>query len=80
MEKETVVLDDMPEKAHKKIHNISFTFIALVVGVILFFLSQVIFILFFNDLDEDVMNMPTADAEVTMDTDIGHDYCGTFYI
>lgn len=80
MGKETVVLDDMPEKAHKKIHNISFTFIALVVGVILFFLSQVIFTLFINDFDEDVPNMPTADTEVTMDTDIGHDYCGTFYI
>lgn len=80
MKKETVVLDDMPEKAHKKIHNVSFTFIALVVGVIIFFLCQAIFSLFINDLDEEVPNIPTADTEVTMDTDIGHDYCGTFYI
>ncbi len=77
MEKE-VVLDDMPEKAHKKIHNISFTFTALVVGVILFFLSQAIFVLFTNDLD--VLKMSASDTEVTMDTDIGHYYCGTFYI
>lgn len=80
MKKETVVLDDMSEKAHKKIHNISFTFMALVVGVILFFLSQVIFALFINDFDEDIPNIPTANTEVTMDTDIGHYYCGTFYI
>ena len=41
MEKENLPIDEMPEKAHKKIHNISFTFTALMIGVVLFFISQI---------------------------------------
>ena len=49
---EEIILDDMPEKAHKKIHNVSFVFAALIVGVVLFFISQMAFAFFVVDEDE----------------------------
>ncbi len=77
-----IIMDEMPEKAHKKIHNVSFTFLALVVGVVLFFISQTVFALFALD-DEDSPTIFGSDetfSEVTLDKFLGHDYCGTFYI
>ncbi|MBO4524436.1 MAG: hypothetical protein J5723_07140, partial [Ruminococcus sp.] len=77
-----IIMDEMPEKAHKKIHNVSFTFLALVVGVVLFLISQTVFALFALD-DEDSPKIFESDetfSEVTLDKFLGHDYCGTFYI
>lgn len=82
MKKETLVLDDMFEKAHKSIHTVSFTFVALIVGVALFVISQTIFIVFVVDDEESAEMFLGTEAEsvVTMDKVLGHDYCGTFYI
>ena len=82
MEKENLPIDEMPEKAHKKIHNISFTFTALMIGVVLFFISQTLFLLFIVDDEEKsaIFGNEKSAAEVTPDKDLGHDYCGTFYI
>lgn len=82
MKKENIVLDDMPEKAHKRIHTVSFTFLALLVGAVLFFISQALFVMFVVD-DEDRAAISGSDetvSEVTLDNFQGHDYCGTFYI
>ena len=82
MKKENIVLDDMPEKAHKRIHTVSFTFLALIVGAVLFFISQALFAMFVVD-DEDRAAISGSDetvSEVTLDNSLGHDYCGTFYI
>ena len=82
MGKETLVPDEMPEKAHKSIHNVSFAFVALIVGVALFFISQGVFALFIVD-DEERAKMFSGggtDSAVTLDKDLGHDYCGTYYV
>ncbi|MCQ2470155.1 MAG: hypothetical protein MJ100_10130 [Ruminococcus sp.] len=82
MKKENIVLDDMPEKAHKRIHTVSFTFLALIVGAVLFVISQALFVMFVVD-DEDMAALSGSDetvSEVTLDNFQGHDYCGTFYI
>lgn len=82
MKKENIVLDDMPEKAHKRIHTVSFTFLALIVGAVLFVISQALFVMFVVD-DEDMAALSGSDetvSEVTLDNFLGHDYCGTFYI
>ncbi|MBR4628608.1 MAG: hypothetical protein IKO47_13115 [Ruminococcus sp.] len=74
--------DEMSEKANKKIHNVSFTFVVLIVGVVLFYISQAIFVLFVVD-DEDkavIAGNGRKASELTPESDLGHDYCGTFYI
>lgn len=67
----------LPEKVRKKIHTVSFTFTALLVGAALFWISQLIFgiAIGFNDERKE-----ESGKSVTMETDIGHDYCGTFFI
>lgn len=82
METEEIILDDIPEKAQKKIHTVSFTFLALVVGVVLFFISQAVFTVFVVDEDEraEMFGENSSSAEVTEEKFLGHDYCGTFYI
>ena len=82
MEAEKTVLDEIPVKAHKKIHIVSFTFMALTIGVILFFISQVIFAVFIVDDAEraEMLGQNETASEVTVDEFLGHDYCGTFYI
>lgn len=82
MKKENIVLDDMPEKAHKRIHTVSFTFLALIVGAVLFFIIQFLFAMFVVD-DEDRAAISESDetvSEEALDTFLEHDYCGTFYI
>ena len=82
--------DVIPEKAHRMMHNVSFTFFAIVIGVAVFWVSQLLFISFVNDIDEDVPNIAAADTipdtltaeetEMYLKKDIGHNYCGTFFI
>ncbi|MCR5215981.1 MAG: hypothetical protein K6C69_03520 [Lachnospiraceae bacterium] len=82
MKNENRVLDDIPEKAHQKIHTVSFTFLALIVGVVLFFMCQFLFVMFVVD-DEDraaILGSNETVSKVTPDSTLGHDYCGTFYI
>ena len=82
MENESPALDDIPVKAHKKIHIVSFTFMALIIAVILFFISQFIFAVFIADDAEraEMLGQNETASEVTVDEFLGHDYCGTFYI
>ena len=82
MEKENLVLDDIPENAHKKIHIVSFTFVALIAGVALFFIIQALFAVFVVDDAEraEMFGRSETASEVTVDKVLGHDYCGTFYI
>lgn len=82
MKTENLVSDEMSEKAHKKIHIVSFTFVALIVGVVLFFISQTIFAVFVVDDEEkgEMFGQNQNSSEVTLDKFLGHDYCGTFYI
>ncbi|MBR6101885.1 MAG: hypothetical protein IKP95_05620 [Ruminococcus sp.] len=82
MEEENTVLDDISEKAHKKIHIVSFTFLALIIGVVLFFVSQAVFKVFVVDDEEraEMLGEDSSSAEVTEEKVLGHDYCGTFYI
>ena len=82
MKTEELVPDDMPENAHKKIHTVSFTFVALIVGVVLFSISQAAFMLFVGDDEEraEMLGSGETVSEVTLDKVLGHDYCGTFYI
>ena len=71
--------DIIPEKAHKMMHNVSFTFIALVAGVVLFWISQLAFTVGINKIDADVPDI-TSETSKTLGSDLGHDYCGTFFI
>ena len=82
MKKENIVLDDIPEKAHKRIHTVNFAFLALIVGAVLFFISQALFVMFVVDDEERVAILGSNEtvSEVTLDNFLGHDYCGTFYI
>ncbi|MBQ4487217.1 MAG: hypothetical protein II936_09465 [Oscillospiraceae bacterium] len=82
MGKETLVPDEMPEKAHKSIHNVTFVFVTLIVGVALFFISQAVFYVFVVDDEEraEMFSGGGSDSSVTLDKYLGHDYCSTFYV
>jgi len=75
MKKENIVLDEMPEKAHKSIHFVSFIFTALIIGVILFFISQILFMLFVVDDEERAVITGSVETvlEEILDMDLGHD-------
>ena len=79
--------DIIPEDVQTSVHNISFTFIAIVIGVIVFWLSQVLFavkegVVTFDDVISisQTEETDTKPVEITPEKDLGHNYCGTFFI
>lgn len=73
--------DIIPEKVHKAMHNVSFTFYALFIGFIVFVAAQLSGLIIEQitgvSVDDDTGENETT---ITMETDIGHNYCGTFFI
>lgn len=73
--------DVIPEKVHKAMNNVSFTFYALFIGVIAFFAAQLTGVIIAGftgvPIDDETGENETS---ITMETDIGHNYCGTFFI
>ena len=73
--------DIIPENVHKAMHNVSFTFYAIFVGVIVFLAVQLAAVIHSGmtgvSMGDDTGENETA---ITMEKDLGHDYCGTFFI
>lgn len=74
--------DYIPEKVHKMMHNVSFAFFALIVGLIVFFAFQLYGVMnkdkLSNYVDEETVS--ETDENADNDVDLGHNYCGTFFI
>ena len=75
--------DVIPEKIYPMLHNISFTMMALFIGVIVFFAAQLIGAVGMVVTDDPYISQSEAqseEADITLEKDLGHNYCGTFFI
>ena len=75
--------DVIPEKVYPMLHNISFTMMALFIVIIVFFAVQLIgfvCLLGADELPSSPGETQSEGAEITLEKDLGHNYCGTFFI